>query len=182
MIEDYIKYKIEKNNLPFVTEKLVDVINNYHNKETYRNFSKEQLFYQYILNEAGKIIASIDINIAEHFGYLKPIKSHYDSKIIYYEFFTEEDYYEWLNNRISIYEKITNEKDLRILNYVELCTINFVKDITTTYNYKLLNNKMKTIKSFKKEGYGVDIQKNVSFIQFLSHHFNKKINFSPVNE
>lgn len=178
-IKDYIESKIKKNRLPLDLDEVLDTVYSLQKSNVYKNFSIKQIFYQYVLNIAGSIIANIDIDIAESFGYLKPKKS-YNKDIIYYEFFTEEDYYNWLNARTEIYEKISCYDDFRILNFVEMCTIDFITDINTETKYQLYNTNLKLIDTFNKTKFGTDKNNGLSFIKHVVNEYYKNKVYRPI--
>lgn len=171
-IKEYVDSKIKKNSLPIDLDKTLDIINQLNDGGMYNKYTLQQIFYQYILNLAGNIIAKIDIDISECFGYLKPKESFKSKNIIYYEFFTEEDYYEWLNNRKTIYDKITNYDDIRLLNFVEMCTINFNTDISTNTEYEILDKTLKLVENINKTG-GIIENKTGTFITYIVEQFYK---------
>jgi len=176
-LHTYIKNKIDNNKLPLSFDNTIKMVNELKKVNT-KNYTDKQLFYQYILNIAGKIIANVDIEVAECFGYLEP-KLSFNADIIYYEFFTEEDYYDWLSSRKEIYAKIDNIEDIRILNYVELCTMDYIKDISTICDYEIIHND-KVIKKFCKTEFGVNVDTPLSFIKFVSSFFRKNMVYKPV--
>lgn len=169
---DYIKNKINKNHLPLDVDETFKIVNYFKEHNLYKDYTDYQLLYQYILNLAGSIIANIDMSTAECFGYLKP-KVSYKKEVIYYEFFTEPDYYDWLNSRKEIYANVNSYDDLRILNFVEMCTMNFITDINTESKYEIYNNCLKKIDTIIKTKFGVD-KSNLSFIKYLASEFYKE--------
>ena len=178
-IKEYIDIKIQKNNLPIDLDETLAVVNKLQESGVYKNFTIYQTFYQYLLNIAGSIIAKVDINISESFGYLKPKQSYKRKNVIYYEFFTEEDYYNWLSDRKLVYSKTTNYDDIRILNFVEMCTINFNTDITTKCNYEVFDTLLNSVENFNKNG-GIVENKKIPFITFIVEQFYKEKVYKPV--
>lgn len=177
-IREYISSKIKTNYLPLNVDNVLSDIEKFKKLGTYSSFTDNQLFYQYILNKCGKIIADINIDVAECFGYLKP-KQSFNHEIVYYEFFTEEDYFDWLASRKEIYSNINNIDDLRLLNYLELCTIDFIRDIITECEYEIYDKDLTVVK-FKKEKFGVSVETPLSFIKYLATYFRKNMVFKPI--
>lgn len=171
-IRKYVEERISKNKLPLDIDEVVNLIKEY--KDIYPDVSEMGRFFHVIKNKVGSIINNIDHNTAEFLGWLK-IRSVND--IYFFKFEEEEDYYSWLEYRINIYNKITNKEDIRLLNYLELSTINLVKDILTESEYLLFNDIESFI--FKKNGYNVD-KETKSFIKYISEKFTNDYLFKPI--
>jgi hypothetical protein len=171
-IKDYIQERITLNHLPLNINECLAVIETY--ETIYSNVSEKERFFLFIKNKVGEILTNIDEDLSEILGWLHVHKSKQD--IVYFLFETEEDYYNWLSVRKDLYLQL-NEDYTRLLNFLELSTMDFISDITTNCNYILELKNKKT--DFKKEGYGVDVESTISFIKYLGASFKKGYNFKP---
>ena len=160
----YIKERIEKNKLPLDLDHTCKHSILYKEKDDKCDFI---CFFRYLLNIIGGDINEINEEYTELFGLLQ-IKKAKQSKMIYYRWLTEEDYFDWLNVRKEIYLKL-NKENTRILNFIELSTLDFLSDIRSYEKYKLYNKDTTII--FNKKGYTADLLKNQSFIKYLSRQY-----------
>ena len=126
-LKNYISDKIVSNHLNIKLDECCDTIEKY--RTVYNGKSDFELFFYYILNKVGSIINPIDHNNAEKLGWLRVKITR--KKVVYFQFETEEDYYDWLNIRKDIYYALTDVDSVRMLNFMELSTMNFITDITT---------------------------------------------------
>lgn len=172
-IESFVRERIEKNRLPIDINKCLTILEKY--KEIYPGVTDVKLFFYYVLNRVGGILNDIDHDYAEMFGNLQ-VKGRAD--ITFYSFDFEDDYLEWQRLRLEVYPKITNLDDIRLINYVELSTMNMISDIFTNCKYELSHNGQ-FIRIFNKTGYGTD-QDTQSFIKFLGGKFKEGYSFKPV--
>jgi len=83
-----------------------------------------------------------------------------------------------VNVRKTVYDKIDNDEDIRLLNYLELSTMNFIHDIYTKCNYTAY--KGDKLIQFKKNEFSVDVDDSVSFIQYIAKLFNNGYNFMVI--
>ena len=168
----YIKQRIEKNKLP------LDLDHTSKHSILYRNDDdcKYMCFFRYIINLIGGAINEINPDYTELLGLLQ-IKKAKQSSMIYYRWLTEEDYYDWLNIRKDIYNKLDVDNK-RLLNFIELSTLDFLSDIKTYEKYKIYNKKGSVI--FNKKGYTADLLKNQSFIQYLTKQYSKGYTYEVI--
>jgi hypothetical protein len=170
MLREYIRERIEKNKLPLD----LDHTSSHSILYKEKNDNCEYIgFFRYLLNLVGGAINDINPDYAELFGLLQ-IKKAKQSQMIYYRWLSEEDYYEWLNIRKDVYTNLNNENK-RILNFIELSTLEFLSDIKSNTKYKLTNNSGHII--FNKNGYTASILKNGSFIKYLSNQYMQGYTF-----
>jgi len=177
-IETFVKNKLDKNKLDLNLVTVLSMINSY--KSVY-NTTEEKMFFHYIMNEVGYILnkysnSELETKELELLGWLR-IKGSDKTKIIYFEYETDDEFYQWLQYRLKYYERINNINEIRLINYLELSTINFIQDITTNSSYVLKKHKCKDI-HILKTGYGTD-QDNLSFIKYISSKFNDGYIFIP---
>jgi len=91
-IKNYVSTKIKKNNLPLNVDECLNIIKQY--RSMFDGEDDIKLFYRYILNRVGQILVlNTNEDISELLGWLR-IRGR--NSIIFYEFETEEDYFEWL--------------------------------------------------------------------------------------
>jgi len=172
-IKDFVHERITKNHLAIDVAKCLEVIEKY--ADIYPDISEIKRFFQFVLNTVGGILTDIDEDSSELFGSLA-IRGK--TGITFYEFVFDEDYAAWLVLRLKVYQEIKNVDDLRLLNYVELSTMNMITDIKSTGKYELIA-KDGTVTTFNKSGYGTD-QDSKSFIKFLGGKFKEGYSFKPV--
>lgn len=172
-IESFVKERITKNFLSINAEECLATMKKYEG--IYPDTSEMKLFFYYVLNLVGGILAKVDIDYAEMYGNLK-VRGKKD--ITFFEFDFEEDYLDWQKIRLELYPSITNNADLRLLNYAELSTMNMISDIYTKCKYELIS-KDGTVTYFEKTGYGTDQDKQ-SFIKFLGTKFKEGYSFRPI--
>lgn len=178
--EDFVKQRIALNHLSINPDECLDVIEKY--ADIYPGISEIKRFFHFIHNKVGGILTDLDSKFAgsyhecaELFGTLV-IRGK--TNITFYEFVFHDDYTEWLHNRIAIYAELTDIDKIRLLNYVELSTMNMISDITTMCKYVLIA-KDKTVSTFEKTGYGTDRDAQ-SFIKFLGTKFKEGYTFKPI--
>lgn len=153
-IRAYIAERIRKNSLPIDIDQCLETIKAY--RSVYTDVNDEKLFFYYVLNRVGAILSAIDMEQAEHLGWLR-VRGR--DHVTFYQFEEEEDYYAWLAVRPFFYERIENFDDIRIMNFLDLSIINYIQDIETKRTYQLIrpkdgsSNDQKTI---QKTGYGTD--------------------------
>lgn len=172
-IESFVKERITKNFLSIDEKVCLETIKKY--EAIYPDTSEIKLFFHYVLNLVGGVLAEINIDYAEMYGNLK-VRGKKD--ITFFEFDFEEDYLDWQKVRLAIYPQIKNNADLRLLNYAELSTMNMISDIYTKCNYELISKDGK-VTYFEKTGYGTDQDKQ-SFIKFLGTKFKQGYSFKPI--
>jgi len=107
-------------------------------KEIYKESSDIEIFYKYLLNYIGSIINSVESELVELLGWLRITTN--DNGICFFIFESDEDYRNWMQARIYIYQSLVNESDIRLLNYIELSTINFIKDLDSRHRYEFDKN------------------------------------------
>jgi hypothetical protein len=164
-IRAYITERIRKNSLPIDVDQCLETIRSY--RTVYPDVADEKLFFYYILNSVGAILAAIDMEQAEHLGWLR-VRGR--DSITFYEFEEEEDYYAWLAVRPFFYERIKDHNDMRILNFLDLSIINYIQDIETKRIYTLVKpTDLLHPKTIQKTGYGTDQaqERSGSFLQRL---------------
>lgn len=171
-IRDYISERITKNHLPLNVDECLAVVKTY--ETIYANVSEEERFFLMILNNVGVKLTDINEDMSEILGWLRVHKSK--QNIVYFLFETEEDYYNWLSVRTELYNKLNDKDCIRLLNFVELSTMNFISDILTKSTYVLTNGKTEI--TINKDGYGVDVD-SVSFIKYLGTKFKEGYSFIP---
>lgn len=179
-IEDFVKLKIDSNKLELDYEYVIETI--YSMKKSGQPYNNEmELFYYFLLNMLGQIILTIDdgdVKRVELMGWLKVKSSIYDGKEMYFfRFETEDDYYNWLNIRKDIYKQLTDPKEIRILNFIELSTFDFVSDNITNGKYVITNGE-KNIK-IQKTGM-VCTRKKEKFIKHIASYFNNNYIYKPI--
>jgi len=171
-IKDYVEERVLKNQLPLVVVDCVKLIDKY--EEIYPEVDSMKRFFYVVLNKVGAILSTVDKDLNELLGW---IKVRGKNSINFYEFEDEGDYLNWLQGRQYLYEKLTNVDDIRLLNFLELSTMNFISDINTNCKYQL--SKDNDIIIFNKVEYGTD-NSNVSFIKYLGGKFKEGYNFKPI--
>ena len=171
-IKQFIQERINKNHLSIDIDECLDTIKKY--EDIYPDTTEIKRFFHYILNKVGGILNNIDHEYAEIYGNLK-VRGKKD--ITFYEFDFEEDYLEWQKYRLDVYKSIKNYDDNRLLNYVELSTMNMISDIFTNCKYELYKDTELII--FNKVGYGTDKDK-LSFIKYLGTKFKDGYSFRPI--
>lgn len=171
-LNQFIKHKINNNKLPLNVNDVINIVEQY--KTIYQVNHEYKLFFYYIKNKIGEILTNFDHDICELFGDLK-INGKGD--ISYYNFELEDHYFEWLQLRYDIYNKL-NKDQIRLLNYTELTIMNFISDIYTECKYELIDNNG-NITYFNKTKYGND-QTTQSFIKFLAIKFKEGYSFKPI--
>lgn len=169
-IAKFVNERIHKNHLPINPDECLDTMKKY--EEIYLGVPEIKLFFHFVLNKVGGILNAIDVEYAELFGNLK-VKGRAD--ITFFEFEDEDDYHEWQKLRIDAYKAITDVCDVRVLNYVELSTMNVISDIFTKCKYELIDNDGKST-IINKTGYGTD-QDTQSFIKFMGGKFKEGYTF-----
>ncbi len=172
-IREFVTERITKNSLPLNTDECLDIMKTY--EEIYPGVSEIKLFFYLVLNKVGGILNDIDHDYAEMFGNLK-VKGRGD--ITFYEFDFEDDYLEWQQLRLEVYKKIDDIDKIRLVNYVELSTMNVISDIFTKCKYELISKNDK-VTIMNKTGYGTD-QDTQSFIKFMGGMFKDGYSFKPI--
>jgi len=151
-IRAYIVERVKKNSLPIDIDQCLDTIKSY--RLVYPDVNDEKLFFYYILNRVGSILSAIDMEQAEHLGWLR-VRGR--DSITFYEFEEEEDYYAWLAVRPFFYKNIKDYDDIRILNFLDLSIINYIHDIESKRTYHLIKPATPNdVKIIQKTGYGTD--------------------------
>lgn len=173
-IRSYVYERVQLNHLPIKVDECLAVIETY--ETIYANVSEMERFFLYIKNTVGEFLSEINEDMSEILGWLHVHKSKQD--IVYFLFETEEDYYNWLCVRKDLYDKLENDDHIRLLNFLELSTMNFISDIISKCEYKMY--KSNNIINFKKDGYGVNVQSGISFIKYIGTNFKKEYNFKPI--
>lgn len=171
-IKDYVEERVLKNQLPLVVVDCVKLIDKY--EAIYPDVDSMKRFFYVVLNKVGAILSTVDKDLNELLGW---IKVRGKNSINFYEFEDEGDYLNWLQGRHYLYEKLTNVDDIRLLNFLELSTMNFISDINTNCKYQL--SKDNDVIIFNKIEYGTD-NSNVSFIKYLGGKFKEGYNFKPI--
>lgn len=133
-IKSFVEERIRKNHLPLNVDECVDLIKKY--ESVYPDVDEMKRFFYVVLNKVGSILNKVDHDLNELLGWLR-VRGRND--INFFEFEDEEDYINWLNARIILYSKLTDKGDIRLLNFLELSTMNFITDITTKCVYELSN-------------------------------------------
>lgn len=172
-IKDFVEQRVELNHLPINIDECVSVIEKY--TDIYPGVSEIKRFFHYVHNQVGGILNRVNPEFTELFGNLV-IRGKTD--ITYYLFVFDEDYLEWLRLRVQLYSELTNPDDIRLLNYVELSTMNMITDLTSTDKYELISFDG-IITTFNKTAYGTD-QDGKSFIKFLGGKFKEGYSFKPI--
>lgn len=180
-LTEFIKNKNKINKLGLDVDKVIETVNDM--KKSGHHFNDEEdLFYYYILNLFGKIILSIDsgdVTRAEMMGWLKVKKSDFNGKVMYfYRFETEDDYFLWLNMRKDIYAQITDQKELRLLNFIELSTFDFVVDGQTNGKYNVYQDGKK-LNTIQKTGM-ICAHDGSKFMKTMATNFNDLKYFKPI--
>jgi hypothetical protein len=171
-IKEFVTERITKNNLPLNANECLEIMKKY--EEIYPDVSEIKLFFHLVLNKVGGILNKIDHDCAEMFGNLK-VKGR--GEITFYEFDFEDDYLEWQQLRLEVYKQLDDLGDIRLVNYVELSTMNVISDIFTKCKYELISDKNK-VSIVNKTGYGTD-QDTQSFIKFMGTKFKEGYSFKP---
>jgi hypothetical protein len=185
-LRKYVKNKIDKNQLNLDIDQTILMIISY--RKIYENVSDDILFFHYIMNKVGEILNKYVTNDNEKkelelLGWLR-VRGSLNSKVVYYEYETDDEFYQWLQYRIKYYKRMIDVKDIRMINYLELSTMNFITDINTNCDYTLQKLEYKSsvgtknILNFKKTEYGTN-QDNLSFIKYVSNKFNQGYIFYP---
>jgi hypothetical protein len=117
---------------------------------------------------AGEIASKYSHELEELLGWLE-VHKHKIMEVVYFYMPDSADYARWKVYRKDLYNSLTNADDIRILNYVEMSTINFITDISNT-NY-ILSNGVETIK-LSQIGYNIEYNgERASFIHVLGKYF-----------
>lgn len=175
-IKEYITERILLNHLDINIDECLAVIKTY--ETIYANVSEKERFFLYIKNKVGEILTDIDEDMSEILGWLHVHKSK--QEIVYYLFETDEDYYNWLSVRKELYKKLGDKhKCIRLLNFLELSTMNFISDIITSCDYITYTDT--DTNGFSKNGYGVSSNNTLSFIKYIGMKFKNGYNFKPIN-
>jgi hypothetical protein len=172
-IREFVEERVDKNHLSIDVDTCIDTISKYG--VLYPEASEMKRFFHYVLNTVGGILNAVDHECTEMLGSLK-VRGRGD--ITFFEFDHDEDYRDWLGMRLRVYNKIVDVRELRLLNYVELSTMNMISDIFTECLYELIDVDGSAV-HFKKTGYGTDRDKQ-SFIKFLGTNFKKGYTFRPL--
>lgn len=170
-IKEFVRERVEKNHLPIDVDKALAAIEAY--KSVYPNETEIKLFFYYVKNEVGGIINKLDHHVAEHLGWLL-VRGR--GNITFYEFDDEDDFLVYLEQRPRIYAMLDNDQK-RMLNYLELTTMNFIHDITTKSKYVLEKGGAEI--KFEKTGYGQTFN-TMSFIKYVGQQFKDGYTFTPV--
>lgn len=170
----YISERIKLNNLPIDVDNAYMTVKLY--ADIYPDMTEFERFFQYILNEISQHLVEIDEEIAEILGFLSVHKAK-NSDIVYYKFLTQEDYLDWLHYRIKLYNGLSKD-NIRLLNFVELSTLDFISDIITNQKYELFNNKQKFI--VNKTEFSNDKDTKISFIKYLGNQYKNNYSFKPI--
>lgn len=177
-ITEFVHKKNEDNHLGLNEAEVVLEIKKL--KTLFNDISEYELFYTVLLNMFGHILNTIDTKEphAEMLGWLKVKKRNYGNNniIYYYRFETEDDYYYWLSIRKKIYSKLSNYSEIRLFNYIELSTFDFITDSLNNGTYKVYNNNEKV--TIKKQG--ILTSSGNKFIKELVSYYNKKFIFKPI--
>ncbi len=173
-IRQFVEKKINDNDLNIDIEWCLKTIKQYEN--LYPNTNEKHRFFYVLLNLVGAFLHDADEDLGEVLGWIKVgnIKDVY-----FFKFSDEEDYLNWLQARIYLYEHVVasgNKENLRLLNYLELSILNFIKDITTNCTYEIIKTTTYTV---RKEGFGNNFNQ-LSFIKYLVGKFNDGYLFKPV--
>ena len=171
-IKNYVEERILGNQLPLDIIDCITLIDKY--ESVYPEVDSMKRFFYVVLNKVGAILNEVDHDLNELLGWLK-VRGR--NNINFFEFDDEEDYLNWLNARFYLYQKMTDENDIRLLNFLELSTMNFIADLSTSCKYQLTKGKETII--FNKTEYGTD-NSNVSFIKYLGSKFKEGYNFKPI--
>jgi hypothetical protein len=174
-IREFVEEKVAKNHLTIDIDACLDTIQKY--ADIYPDATEIKRFFHYVLNKTGGILNAVDHDCAELFGNLK-VKGRVD--ITFYQFDDEADYLEWQMLRAKMYAGITDMSDVRLVNYVEMSTMNMISDIFTKCMYKLIDTNGK-VTYINKTGYGTD-QDTQSFIKYMAVKFKEGYSFMPVTE
>lgn len=172
-----IKDKITENNLNLDVDIVLKAIEEL--KTDNISDDKLYLFYTYILNLVGDIISKVaDDKIVEILGWLKIKNTIYKDKSMYfYRFETDDDYSLWLIKRKEIYSKLDDYKEIRILNFLELSTFDFISDVDSNCRYRVYN-KLEKI-TIQKAGM-VCTKDNSKFNKTLANYFKENFIFKPI--
>lgn len=177
-LKEFVQQKIESNKLSLDLDIVLSEIEKLKNTISYED--EFELFYIHILNLLGNIILTVDGDHlrAEMMGWLKVKKTSYNDKLMYfYRFETEDDYYYWLNNRIDIYDKLDDILEIRLLNFIEMSTFDFVSDGISNCKYKLFktNGKYDILQKT-----GMITNDGNKFMKVIAKHFNDGNYYKPV--
>lgn len=177
-LKEFVQQKIESNKLGLDLNIVLEDIEKLKGSVSYEH--EFELFYIHMLNLLGNIVLTIDGNHlrAEMLGWLKVKSSSYNDKLMYfYRFETEDDYYYWLNNRIDIYSKLNDVSEIRLLNFIEMSTFDFVSDGINNCKYKLykLNGRNEVLQKT-----GMITNDGHKFMKIIAKHFNDGNYYKPV--
>jgi hypothetical protein len=178
---EWIKNRIAKNNLPITNEEVATAFADYDRLKIHTDLNKYERFYRFILDELIWSVSIIDQG--DRVGQLLEGIKIRGVKTTFFEFDTPEEYAEWISVRRYIYSRHpfdTDSKNLRLLNYFEMCMMNFITDITTVEEYVAFKDG-KSI-HFQKTGFNSSKDKSGSFINYLKGLFNQGYVFKPVTE
>lgn len=166
-IVEFINERKTKNHLNFPVDECLSYIENY--ADTHVESTPIKSFFHYIKNYVIDKLSTSD---------LTKLKVRGKKDITFYEFDEDEDYQTWLIQRLDVYSKINDTDLLRLLNFLELTTMNFITDIVSNQNYELIDIK-DNIKHFIKTGYGTN-QDTQSFTKYLGVNFKQGFSFKPI--
>lgn len=131
---DTIKEKIEINSLPLDIDITISNVKEY--ETIYPGKSYQERFFMYVLNTIGAFLTPLNETASEILGWLK-MRNVND--VYFFEFESPEDYYNWLSVRVDLYSKLNNDQ-MRLMNYLELTMVDFIRDTSTTCTYKYIDN------------------------------------------
>lgn len=187
-LRTFVQNKIEKNQLNLDIDETISIIESY--RKVYEDSTDEKRFYHYIMNQVGMILnkyaeTDLERKEIELIGWLR-VRGSSRTNVVYYEYETDDEFYQWLQYRLKFYDRIKKHDEVRLINYLELSTMNFIQDISTNCSYFLtketaIDEKITNFSGHRieKNGYGTD-QDNLSFIKYMSTKFNDGFNFKPV--
>lgn len=163
-VTKYVKDKINNNLLNLDIEEVVKIL--YVLEKEYNIHCYKILFMKYIHNLIVSIIN--DKNITNIFSHIE-ITKHRIMDIVYYQYLDNGEYEAWKTLRPEIYDKL-NFNDIRLLNYFEMSTLNFITDISDKTFIIYNNDKVYTV---EQKGYNIyyNRDKQTPFMSFLSKYF-----------
>lgn len=174
-LKKYIKERIVKNKLPLNVEEVHNICLELLKEDNDECHNK--IFFKYVLNLVASYINEINPGYTELLGLLKVNKAKIGN-IIYYRWLTEEDYYEWLHIRSEIYSKL-NENQKRLLNFIELSTLDFLSDINSINKYILYKDKKRML--LNKSGYSCEQTNKTSFVKYLGAQYKQGYTFEVLD-
>lgn len=172
-MKEFISDKITKYNLNLDAELVFKTIQEY--KSIYTGESERNLFYYYLKNYVGKYINDISEEYSELFGLLKIENSN---NVNYYIFDFDEDFCSWSKYKIDIYEKLKDDSIIRILNFIELSTLNFINSNNSNFYCKIYDKNGFYITEVKQGKTNHTPEQN--FIPYLSDKFKNNYNFKII--